>query len=193
MLYRNLCFKQYYDNFVTFEDLEVTRICLENWDTNHDGKLSMNEVLSITNFGTTFNGSTIQSFDDLYMFNPSVLQRGIFNDCKNLQSVTLSYTNNPVFYDNVSSYKRIKLKGEWPNIPQTFIWSPQVHNKLEAFILESLTPPDITYFIGLFMGRNVANNTKIYVPDKSIELYKHADTWKDYKQYIFPISEYNGI
>nr|DAS01280.1 MAG TPA: hypothetical protein [Caudoviricetes sp.] len=34
-----------------------------------------------------------------------------------MQSVTLSYTNNPVFYDNVSSYKRIKLKGEWPNIP----------------------------------------------------------------------------
>lgn len=112
MLYRNLCFKQYYDNFVTFKDPEVTRICLEKWDTNNDGKLSRSELLRITNFGTAFNKSTIQSFDDLYMFNPSVLQRGIFNDCKNLQYVTLTYTNNPVFYDNVSSYKRIKLKGE---------------------------------------------------------------------------------
>jgi putative uncharacterized protein (fragment) len=40
------------------------------------------------------------------------------------------------------------------------------------------------------MGNSVANNAKIYVPNESLELYKQADTWKNYKQYIFPISEY---
>ncbi len=193
MLYRNLCFKQYYDNFVTFKDPEVTRICLENWDTNHDGKLSRSELLSITNFGTVFNGVNIQSFDELYMFNSSVLQKGIFTDCKFLQSVTLSYTDKPVFYDNVASYKRITLKGQWPIIPFTFIWTPVEHNKLETIILESVIPPSVIYFIGFFTGNTTINNAKIYVPDKSLELYKQADMWKDYKQYIFPISKYSGI
>lgn len=38
--------------FVRFADPEVLRICLENWDTNHDGGLTKSELAAVSTHGT---------------------------------------------------------------------------------------------------------------------------------------------
>lgn len=55
--------------FVRFEDPEVLRICLENWDTNHDGGLTKSELAAISSIGTIFKENTkITSFDEFQYF-----------------------------------------------------------------------------------------------------------------------------
>ena len=63
---------------------------------------------------------------------------------------------------------------------------------LKAIILESLTPPRIGPNVGFFFGKRVNNNATIYVPDESVDLYKNANTWKDYAWSIKSINEYKG-
>ena len=92
MLYRNLCFKQFYDNFITFEDPEAERICLQRYDKDHDGKLSMNEVLKLTLDGNSsalfYNNSKIRVFKEFSKFvNITTVGNDIFGKCTNLEEV----------------------------------------------------------------------------------------------------------
>lgn len=114
----------------------------------------------------------------------------MFNGCKHLQSVSLRYTKEPVFDDNVNSYKRITFKGEWKSICDKMIWSPIEKTNMKAIIIESIEPPLLTYFCGFFVGNITVNNAIIYVPDISLSLYHKAKVWRDYKDYIKPLSEY---
>jgi len=56
------------DTFIRFEDAEVERICLENWDTNGDGVLSHKEAAAVTSIGTRFKETSISSFNELRYF-----------------------------------------------------------------------------------------------------------------------------
>ena len=53
---------------IEFADPEAERICLSNWDTDEDGKLSVTEAASVTTLGTVFSNSKIDSFDELRFF-----------------------------------------------------------------------------------------------------------------------------
>ena len=96
-----------------------------------------------------------------------------------------------IFNDNVNSYKRVRLCGEWKHIPDYFFWGSE-KKKLKAIIIESGIPPKITNISGFFYGNRTTNFAKIYVPDSSLEKYKKADVWRDYKDFIYPLSEYQG-
>ena len=61
-------------------------------------------------------------------------------------------------------------------------------NSLRYIILEPITPPILNGNFPL----NFTNNCRIYVPDDSLELYKEANGWKNYKTRIHPLSEYQG-
>ena len=41
--------------WIRFEDPEVKRICIENWDKDGDGELSMEEAAAVSSIGTTIN------------------------------------------------------------------------------------------------------------------------------------------
>lgn len=54
---------------ITFKDTEVESICVSNWDTDRDGKLSMDEAAAVTVLGTVFReNKAISSFDELRFF-----------------------------------------------------------------------------------------------------------------------------
>ena len=56
---------------IDFADPAVKAICVDNWDTNEDGEISMTEAAAVTNeaLGETFRGNTeITSFDELQYF-----------------------------------------------------------------------------------------------------------------------------
>lgn len=178
--------------WIRFEDPEVKRICVENWDKDGDGELSMEEAASVSSIGTIFQNNTkIKSFDELAIFKGSQLSIGMFNGCKNSQYVSIPYTTKSLLNDNVSSYRRITLKGEWKSIPNNFLWEPTNKHNLKAIILESVIPPAINYFCGFFVNMRTVNNATIYVPVNSLSLYHNANVWLNYKDYIKPLSEYH--
>lgn len=84
-------------DFIEFADPEVERICLENWDTNGDGKLSYKEAASVSTLGTVFkypsweiSQSPIKSFDEFqYFTGVKSLDNGEFFGCNSLTSITI--------------------------------------------------------------------------------------------------------
>ena len=92
---------------IVFADQETKRICVENWDTNNDGELSIAEAEAVTSLGNVFKNSRITSFNELKYFkglaaigleafmnstviklkipdNVTTIKRNAFRDCKSL-------------------------------------------------------------------------------------------------------------
>ena len=81
--------KQDGDGIITFEDPEVKRICVENWDTNKDGELSFSEAAAVTIIDTTFsNNKIIKSFNELQYFK-NIQISPYFTSCSNLEKITI--------------------------------------------------------------------------------------------------------
>lgn len=189
---RRLLLRHEYNKYIHFEDKEVERICIENWDKDGDGKLSKEEAAQVKHFGNIFKNNTkIESFDELANFNGSFLQGGMFDGCTKLKYISVPPTYTGIFNDNVNSYERVRLCGEWSRIPYYFFWGNAKSN-LKAIIIESKMPPKITNISGFFYSNHVTNFAKIYVPNGSLNLYLVAEVWREYKEYIRPISEYKG-
>ena len=138
-----------------------------------------------------YDNPKIESFDELVRFKASQLQTGMFQGCKKLKYISVPPIPFGIFNDNVNSYKRVRLCGEWKRIPDYFFWGWEKRN-LASVLVESNNPPKITNISGFFYGNRTANFAKIYVPDSSLEKYKQADVWRDYKDFIYPLSDYHG-
>ncbi len=80
---------------IEFADINVEAICVTNWDTNHDGKLSKTEAAAVTTLivGETsvFSGNTtITSFDELkYFTGLTSIPEEEFVDCSALKSIVI--------------------------------------------------------------------------------------------------------
>ena len=82
---------------IVFADAAVKQICVENWDTNHDGELSTDEAAAVTDLGGVFGyNEEITSFDELQYFTglTSIGEYDFFW-CPSLRSVIIP--------DNVTS------------------------------------------------------------------------------------------
>ena len=177
--------------WIRFEDPEVKRICVENWDKDGDGELSMEEAAAVSSIGTKFyDNPKIESFDELVRFKASQLKAGMFQGCKKLKYISVPPIPFGIFNDNVISYERVRLCGEWKRIPDYFFWGWEKRN-LKAIIIKNCIPPKITNISGFFYGNHTTNFAKIYVPNDSVEKYREAAVWKDYKEFIYPMSEYH--
>ena len=56
-------------SLITFADPEVERICVAQWDTDGDGRLSQAEAAAVTSVSNVFQSNkTITSFDELRFF-----------------------------------------------------------------------------------------------------------------------------
>ena len=75
--------------FIIFEDANVETICLNNWDTNKDGKLSYTEAEAVTSIGTLFSGNTdIFSFKELENFTGlTEIPANAFKGCSFLSAI----------------------------------------------------------------------------------------------------------
>ena len=83
-----------YKAFIVFKDAETEKICVENWDTNKDGKLSYSEAEAVTEIGSLFMGNTdITSFTELAEFTGiTEIPDNAFYGCTFLASVALPKT-----------------------------------------------------------------------------------------------------
>lgn len=85
---------EYVVTYIAFADAAVESICLTNWDTNDDGKLSHVEAAAVTDLGTVFKSNrTIKSFNELQYFTGlTTIGSSTFSNCTNLEFVRFPNT-----------------------------------------------------------------------------------------------------
>ena len=85
-------------DIITFADAEVKRICVENWDTDHDGELSAAEAAAVTSLGKVFRANTtITSFNELQFFTGLTdINKDAFSGCENLKSIIIPDNVNTI-------------------------------------------------------------------------------------------------
>ncbi len=75
-----------FENIIEFADANVKAICVDNWDTNGDGKISYSEAAMVTDLGNVFqNNAEITSFEELqYFVGLTSIADYAFYGCSNL-------------------------------------------------------------------------------------------------------------
>lgn len=84
-------FVGYAPEVIQFEDPEVKRICVENWDTNSDGELDKAEAAAVNYLNLVFAYNTdINSFNELQYFTGlDVIDHDAFSGCTNLSTIQI--------------------------------------------------------------------------------------------------------
>ena len=198
--------------WIRFEDPEVKRICVENWDKDGDGELSMEEAAAVSSIGTVFNGNTkIKDFSSFSFFT-KIKDNVSFENCKNLVRIVLPQdcTLQQVMFSNCIHLKEVILPMEMKSSPFLYeTFSNCILLKVLDFpetytgVIESSTFRNVTAIL-IFRAKTVVEFRKlygwsfsykgdsIYVPDDLVEQYKHAYGWKDKAELIKPLTEYQG-
>lgn len=196
--------------YIEFEDSEIERICVENFDVDEDGKLTIGEAKQVTDIGTIFqNNTSITKFNELEYFknvtelaayafhesslsdinlnNISSLKGHTFRTCKNLRKLVfkncVSITGFVAFYSNVET---AIFKNGWIDNRLGYNFS---NSKLTSLVvcggtISSLHTTDLE-------NTPIASGAGyIYVPDNLVNDYKAATNWNAYASQIKPLSEY---
>nr|DAK43210.1 MAG TPA: putative leucine rich cell surface protein [Caudoviricetes sp.] len=197
--------------WIRFEDPEVKRICVENWDKDGDGELSMEEAAAVSSIGTIFaENRRIRDLQVLTFTNIKRIRYENLKGCESLESITIPksvdvidwYTFGGWAYNPLKSLKRVLVEeGLLSKIPEGFddlikdvvdypstissfgAYQPSLRAKIT--ILRAKTPPNIG-------DRSLEGNGLVYVPDDAIGVYKHSDNWSRVADRIYPLSEYQG-
>ena len=76
---------------IAFADKNVEYICLQNFDANHDGILTIDEALAVTSLGNVFqNNDMIMKFGELVNFKGlTAIDEKAFSGCVNLHTITI--------------------------------------------------------------------------------------------------------
>lgn len=75
---------------IAFEDNATEALCVANWDTNKDGKLSYAEAAAVTDIGRVFYAKSITAFNELQHFTSlTTIPASAFSNCSSLKSITL--------------------------------------------------------------------------------------------------------
>lgn len=75
---------------IKFADKQVKTICLGQWDTDGNGKLSYEEAAAVTQISKQFCSTNIGSFDEFkYFTGVELIYRESFANCLNLKSISL--------------------------------------------------------------------------------------------------------
>jgi surface protein len=78
------------DEIISFVCPVAEAICVENWDTNGDGKLSKGEAAAVKTINSEFENKDITSLDELQYFTGiTEIKAFTFSDCSKLTRITL--------------------------------------------------------------------------------------------------------
>lgn len=97
---------------ITFADSRVEKICVDNWDTNGDGKLSEQEAAAVKDLGTVFKDNTqLVTFYELkYFTGLTAIADESFSGCTYLNYISIpekvTSIGNRAFY-NCANLKEI--------------------------------------------------------------------------------------
>ena len=162
--------------FVHFEDREFEKYCLANYDKDGDGKISIEEALSVTSISQNLFAIDTDNFSDLRYFENVT---AIPNISTNGYNVKVKRIDIPA---GVKSLGRYALGFKTPVI----------------IVFHGKTPPSHTWTFSYTTDSYdslTTGGSKIYVPDESVEDYKKAFTSQPSPMKngnaIHPISELN--
>ncbi len=94
-VWKNFRIDEYLDDtsVIEFADATVKAICVENWDTDNDKELTVNEAKQAYSLGNLFEGKPITSFRELKYFTGLVgIPANAFAGCTALKAVELPKT-----------------------------------------------------------------------------------------------------
>ena len=174
--------------WIRFEDPEVKRICVENWDKDGDGELSMEEAAAVSSIGTN-------RFQGLDRKN-GILDLSIFKNLTFIDSGDLRYIvhlNKLICPPSVTIYDTCFYGSTIDTIivenmeqQTSLLWGLTFKN----FIIKSKNPPK--QGARASYGWSDKKGSRIFVPDESVYLYKASASFSDIAEYIYPLSEYQG-
>ena len=176
--------------WIRFEDPEVKRICVENWDKDGDGELSMEEAAAVSSIGTKFrNDSNITNLNDFQYFHNVRQLNEAFSYCTGLVDVRF-WEGVEELGDNCIGYcpsvRLIDFPSTIKSLGQMFLRYPIDKNK-GIVICRAATPPSLSSYNSRI--RAVA----LYVPDDSLELYRADNNMTRFiSTNIRPLSEYHS-
>ena len=175
--------------WIRFEDPEVKRICVENWDKDGDGELSMEEAAAVSSIGTKFrNNSNITNLNDFQYFHNVRRLNESFSYCTGLVEVRF-WEGVEDLGDNCIGYCPSVRIVDFPStikyLGQQFLRYPMNKNK-GVVICRAKTPPGINSY------STPINALTLYVPDDSLELYRADNNMTRYiSTNIRSLSEYH--
>ena len=188
ILFENLLKKQaMIPKFIKIGDPKAESIIVKLWDKDKDGKVSIEEALSVK--GLNENLFQRQKFGLVDMSGflnirslPSYSFRFINEINKlilppNLEVIDTCFYGSKIdtlIFNNISKQS-------------SFLWGLKFNN----LIIKGNTPPSIVVKgKKANYGFSKIGNEKIYVPNESVELYKQSDSFNEIQYLIHPISEY---
>ena len=162
-------------------DSDVKALCVENWDTNKDGWIDIDEAAAVTDLETVFFDSKIRDFSELkYFTGLTTISASAF---------MYSTVNEIIIPENVTRIKREAFKycEQLNNI--TIPAGVTAIESTAFFGCESMVAltclPTIPPTLGSDALFTISDDPfKILVPNESYELYISARDWKTYKDRI---------
>jgi surface protein len=144
---------------IDFADPKVKEICVNNWDTNGDGELSMDEAAAVTDLIGAFAWENITSFNELkYFTSLTSIGEYAFINCYYLKSITI-----PVSVTSIGDYAFSSCS--------------------------NLTSVTVGWEKPLAVDRNVfddvpLNNATLYVPAWTEDTYHSDEVWNSFGRIV---------
>ena len=175
--------------FVHFEDKGVEEICLNAFDKDKDGKLSIEEAAAVKDMSPireALRKRENNSFNEFKYFTGIEAALNSYFDHSNLTAITLPYGIKKIgqyaFFDNKLSELII---------PETCIevsGNVLEKNAIDCnIIFLSPTPPKTTN--KFLLNRYKKVKLTVYVPDESVEAYRAQSGFVGYEKQVRPMSE----
>ena len=178
--------------WIRFEDPEVKRICVENWDKDGDGELSMEEAAAVSSIGTIIPqlikrySNAFQEFR--FFTNVAIIEVDMLSRC-NLTKISLP-----------QGIREIRQYGLAFNMLKELV-IPSSCSRVEGSVLEGNTvdcnvifqsPVPPKFHNDFLLNRYTRVKIVMYVPDEAIEAYRTIPNLSQRAQFIKPLSEYHS-
>lgn len=192
--------------FVHFDDPEVERVFLANFDKDGDGKISIEEAKQITSIGTLFvNNTKVKSLNALAYTGITSFLNANIKGMTSLEEITFPNSITSISWFALGGYnnftppikKVIILENNTPNIPEAFDKTIKEYvdypESVKFFyynvpslnasctVIRAKTPP--------VSSSGKGGKGKLYVPDESVQAYKEDRYFSKVADRIFPLSE----
>ena len=156
---------------IHFQDSKVEALCVANWDTDGDGKLSIDEAAVVTNLGTVFKGNKeCMRFDELrYFISLNGIAFYAFDGCSSLTSVIIPNSVAWIGWDafqNCSSLTSVNIPNSVATIGGSAFWG--------CSSLTSVTIPNSVASIGNSAFWGCSSLTSVTIPNSVTSIGAHT-------------------